>query len=120
MNEPLGVLLQARLRRAKSKKDRAAIKAELNPPPAPPPLQYLLDTYFRLRRRKGSSGFGLSPIEWGDFGDFQRNTAVNLSPWEIAILENLDDLYLAAKSGVTLQPGAGTDGGGDGGQVMEP
>lgn len=86
------------LERRISKKRRAEIEAELNPDPPPACLSYLFSIHNRLRRRKGSAGFGATPIEWTDFDAFMRLTQTALSPMEIEILEDLDDLYLIEKS----------------------
>lgn len=48
-----------------------------------------------MRRRKGGSGFGVSPIEWPDIDAFVRQSGVRFAPWEVEIIEALDDLYLA-------------------------
>lgn len=54
--------------------------------------------FFRLRRRKGATGFGIPPLEWPDIDAFARMTRQYISPWEIGIIEALDDLYLAEKA----------------------
>lgn len=59
-------------------------------------LTYLWQVYHRLRRRKGSTGFGAAPIEWPDIDAFVRNAKVRLAPWEIEMIEDLDDLFLAS------------------------
>lgn len=51
----------------------------------------------RIRRRKGG-GFGLSPIEWPDIDAFVRNSQFNLAPWEIEVVEDLDDMFLIANN----------------------
>lgn len=61
-------------------------------------LFYLWRTFNRIRRRKGGSGFGASPIEWPDIDAFIRNSKFNLAPWEIEIIEMLDDLYMAQQA----------------------
>ena len=65
-------------------------------PPFPTPLLYLWRTYNRLRGRKGSSGFGVSPIEWPDIQAFLSVTSSSLLPWEIVMIERLDDTFMAA------------------------
>lgn len=61
-------------------------------------LEYLWRIFKRLRRRKGSNGFGLSPIEWPDIDAFLRHTKLDLTPWEIEVIEELDDLILTDHS----------------------
>jgi hypothetical protein len=39
---------------------------------------------------------GREPIEWGDLVAFISLTGTRLAPWEIEIIESLDDLYRAA------------------------
>lgn len=62
-------------------------------PPLPMALAYLWQTYRRLRRRK-SSGFGPGPIEWPDIDAFLRLSGVSLAPWEIEVIEEIDDVFL--------------------------
>jgi hypothetical protein len=57
-------------------------------------LAYLWRAYQRLRHRKGGSGFGASPLEWPDIEAFLRQGGMTLVPWEIALIEMLDDLYM--------------------------
>jgi hypothetical protein len=75
-------------------------------PPFPLSLQYLWVAYHRIRRRKGGNGFSVSPIEWGDIDAFIRLTHVDLVPWEINLIERLDDAFVAAPSEVAAK----TDG----------
>lgn len=60
----------------------------------PRELFYLWRTYNRLRRRQGSSGFGPLPIGWPEIDAFIRHSKFNLAPWEVEVIEDLDDLYL--------------------------
>ena len=64
----------------------------------PRELAYILKIFNRLRRRKGSNGFGVGPIEWPDIDAFVRNTRVDLKPWEIEVIESLDDLFLLERN----------------------
>jgi hypothetical protein len=54
--------------------------------------------FHRLRRRKGSNGFSLMPIEWPDIDAFCRNAGVILTAWEVDLIEMLDDLLLVEKA----------------------
>jgi hypothetical protein len=72
----------------------AQLEEELAAPPLPRALTYLWLAYWRLRRRKGGSGFGPSPIEWPDIDAFVRYSGMRLRPWELEVIEMLDDLYL--------------------------
>jgi hypothetical protein len=70
----------------------------LHCPPFPQSLLYIWKAFGRLRRRKGSNGFGMGPIEWPDVDAFCRNTKTQYSEWEIELIEMLDDLLLASQS----------------------
>lgn len=63
----------------------------------PKALAYLFLAYMRIRRRKGG-GFGLMPIEWPDIDAFLRLSKVSLAPWEVEVIEDLDDMFLVANS----------------------
>jgi hypothetical protein len=58
----------------------------------------LLTNYYRLRRRKGGNGFGYVPIEWPDIDAFQRNARIEFAPWEVQIIEHLDDIFMRVHS----------------------
>ncbi|MES2030840.1 MAG: hypothetical protein V4477_16795 [Pseudomonadota bacterium] len=97
-------VLQGLLARAKNDERRAELEAELYGPQLPPALAYLWMAFIRLRRRKGSNGFAVSPIEWPDFDAFIRLSGVRLAPWEIAAIEDIDDAFIAEQS----KPAGGT------------
>jgi hypothetical protein len=69
----------------------------------PMALDYLWRIFHRLRRRKAGNGFSAVPIEWPDLDAFLRLSALSLAPWEIEILEDLDDLFLADHSKAQLE-----------------
>ena len=75
-------------------------------PPFPKALAYLWRAYFRLRRRMAGGFAGPNPIGWQDIDAFVRQSGLRLAPWELDLIEALDDLYLEALSG----PKAGTAG----------
>jgi len=91
-------ILQGLLSRAKTDERRAELESELHGQEMPAALVYLWVAFIRLRRRKGSNGFAVSPIEWPDFDAFVRLAGVRLSPWEISVIEDLDDLFLAEQA----------------------
>ncbi|WP_316214293.1 hypothetical protein [Bradyrhizobium sp. SZCCHNR2032] len=37
----------------------------------------------------------MAPISWGDIEAFQRLSGMRLAPWEIRLIEQLDELYCA-------------------------
>lgn len=96
--------MEGLLARAKTDERRAELKAELYGPPMPEALGYLWAAFVRLRRRKGANGFSISPIEWPDFDAFIRLSGLHLAPWEIAAIEELDDLFLAEQNKPTGKP----------------
>jgi hypothetical protein len=59
----------------------------------PEPLGYLWAAFLRLSRRRGSSGFGTAPITWEGIDGFLRLSGMTLAPWEIEVIEALDDLW---------------------------
>lgn len=62
----------------------------------PVALIYLWSAFQRLRRRKVGGGVnGAEAISWGDLDAFQRLTGTRLVPWEVEVIEDLDDLFLA-------------------------
>ena len=63
----------------------------------PEAVRYLWNAYWRIRRRRGGSGFGIQPIEWGDISAFITLSGLRFSPWEIEIIESLDDAFRTAK-----------------------
>jgi hypothetical protein len=90
--------------RARRPEKRAEYEAELSMPRLPGAVLHVWRSYQRLRKRKGSSGFsGRSPLEWPDIDAFLRITRVSLTPWEIELIEDLDDLFLMDHSKETLQ-----------------
>ena len=65
-------------------------------PPFPEALRYVWNTYWRIRNRRGGNGWSASPIELGDIVDFINLSGMRLAPWEVEIIEALDDTWLAS------------------------
>jgi hypothetical protein len=89
--------LQARLERAEKKANKkriAELSAELAMPPFPKALAYLWRAYLRLRRRQGAGFSGPQPVGWQDIDAFLRRSGLRMAPWEIELIEALDDIYL--------------------------
>lgn len=57
-------------------------------------LAHVWGAFGRLSARRGS-GFGISPIGFADIEAFTRLTGARLSPWEVRLIEQLDDLFRA-------------------------
>ncbi len=87
-----------RARRKRVAKRVAEIKDELALPELPAALAHLWRAYLRLRRRKASGFAGPSPIEWHDIDAFIRRSGISLAPWEVEIIEAVDDVYLSPTS----------------------
>lgn len=87
-------ILEGLLERSRNPQRLAEYEKELAGTPMPSELIYLWRAYNRLRRRQGSSGFGASPIGWPELDAFVRHSQFHLAPWEIEVIEDLDDLYL--------------------------
>lgn len=90
--------MQGLLARARTPEKVADLEAQLAGDPIPAAVAYLWNDFMRLRRRKASSGFGPSPIEWPDIDAYVRLSGRRLAPWEIEIIEDLDGIYLTEMS----------------------
>lgn len=97
LREHLEGLIERSIKSGKPPKHRAEWEAELAGEPFPPELIYLWKIHQRLRRRQGN-GFGLSPVSWPAIDAFARFYRLNLPPWEVQIIEDLDDLFLKVLS----------------------
>lgn len=89
--------LQARLDRAERRgktEEAEKLSQQLAMPPFPEALGYLWAAFNRLRTRKASGFNGPSPIEWPDIDAFLRRSGMRLAPWEIELIEEIDDIYL--------------------------
>lgn len=62
-------------------------------PPFPSALAYIWRAYMRLRRRKSTGFNGFDKIEWPDIDAFLRRSGVRLLPWEVEIVEDIDDIF---------------------------
>lgn len=91
-------MIEGLLERTTNPKRRAEHQAEIACPPLPPELVYLWSAFCRLSARRGSNGFSIVPISWPDIDAFVRHSKIVLAPWEIRIIEDLDDLYRAAQA----------------------
>lgn len=66
-------------------------------PPFPQALAYIWRAYLRMRGRKTMGFAGPAPLEWPDIDAFLRCSGLRLAPWELEIVELLDDRYLQAQ-----------------------
>lgn len=89
--------MESRLERAirKNRPDIVAeLETELDTPPFPVAVSYIWDAWQRLRSRKGPGFSGHLPIEWSDIDAFMRATKKRLAPWEVEMIEMIDDAFL--------------------------
>lgn len=96
-------MLEGLLERTRNPLRRAEHEAALECPPFPLELTYLWNAFNRLSARRSSNGFAVSPISWTDIDAFLRRSGLSLAPFEIRIVEDLDDLYRAEQSRVKDQ-----------------
>lgn len=75
-------------------KRAAEIEVDLAMPSFPEPLGYLWRAYLRLRRRMAAGFSGPNPVGWQDIDAFIRRSGTRLAPWEIEVLERIDDLFV--------------------------
>jgi hypothetical protein len=86
------------LKRTRDPMRRAEREKELECPPFPLALEYIWRIFKRLARRRTSNGFGSNPITWSDIAAFEVHSKFPLKPWEIEIIEDLDDLDRAEQA----------------------
>lgn len=79
-------------------------------PPFPRELGYLWQAYMRLRRRAVPGFTGASPVTWQDIDAFVRRSGFRLAPWEVELIEILDDLCLGRSREPEAKPSTATDG----------
>lgn len=83
-------------------------------PPCPWPLRYLLDWYHELAAARPQSGFGVSPLAYGELDAWARLTGRDPRPLEVAWLRRLDAAFLrvvrAAKDAGAEDDGDDADG----------
>ncbi len=100
--------MSAQLERAERKgNDRrvAELERDLALPPFPRALAYVWQAYLRLRRRTAGGFSGPQPIGWQEIDAFVRRSGIRLAPWEIELIETLDDIYLRPEPKVTMPDG---------------
>lgn len=56
-------------------------------------LLHVWAAFRRLSARRGSNGFGINPISWPDIDAYVRHSKMPLAPWEVRLIEELDDLF---------------------------
>lgn len=83
----------------------AEVEADLLLPPFPAALGYLWRAYLRLRRRTPGGFSGPQPVGWQDIDAFVRRSGHELAPWEVELIERLDDLFLAPDPAPALPDG---------------
>ncbi|SHJ69966.1 hypothetical protein SAMN05444159_1262 [Bradyrhizobium lablabi] len=86
-------MLEGLITRTRRPERLAEYEADLECPPFPLALQHVWHAFCRLSARRGSNGFSINPISWPDIDAYVRNSKMALAPWEIRIIEELDDLF---------------------------
>ena len=89
---PYRQVLEGLLERTRKPERRAELEAKLETPPFPFELEHVWTAFCRLHARR-RSGFSAEPIAWSDLDAFIRLTGVRLAPFEIQLIEMLDDLF---------------------------
>lgn len=77
---------------------RKELEEEIYCPELPKELAYLWQAFLRLNKRRGSNGFGYNPISWYEMDAFVRLSSMKFAPWEISLLEDIDELWLAEQN----------------------
>ena len=78
--------------------------------PQPIELFYLLTAYNRIRRRINGSGFGPARMTWEALDAFLRRAKKDFAPWEVEVLEALDDKYMAVQAEARPSDSGGKSG----------
>lgn len=86
-------MLEGLLTRTRDPVKRAEREAELACPPFPEALRHVWSAFCRLSARRGANGFSINPISWPDIDAYVRHSKMPLAPWEIRLIEELDDLF---------------------------
>lgn len=84
------------LERARTAERREELERELDLPPLPWCLVYLWSQFIRLSNRRGSNGFGPSLLTYTEIEAFQRLSGFHFTPWEIEMIEVIDQSYLGS------------------------
>lgn len=77
---------------------RTELESQLDVPPLERANWRIWSVYFRIRRRTGSNGFGVVPVSWSELGAFVGLSKISLTPFEVEMLEMLDDLFVTEMS----------------------
>lgn len=92
------------MKRARDPKRAAELEAELALPPFPEEMRYLWRAFVRIRNRINGNGMTPARITLQDLDAFNRLSGLHLAPWEVAIIEMLDDLFLSAMASGNESP----------------
>jgi hypothetical protein len=66
-----------------------------NGPSFPAGLETLWRNFGELHKCRGSSGFSVARITFVDIDAWQRTRRIRLNPWEIDLIQQVDDLWLS-------------------------
>lgn len=87
--------LEGRLEKALEKGQTEKVEIltkQLETPPYPMALDYVVQAFFRIRNRVSNGG----PITWGEIASYCSLTRFRFRPWELELIERLDRAYMRA------------------------
>lgn len=81
--------------RARTADRRSEIQAELDVPPAPVGVGYLLEIFDQLAARRPNTSCGPALLPWSEIDAWQRVTGRRLTAWEASMIVMLDEIQVA-------------------------
>ena len=72
--------------------------AELEPPNFPDVIGYVWSWFLELNAARPTTGFGAAPITYSEISCWNTLTGARVSSWEVALLKDLDILFLRSRS----------------------
>jgi hypothetical protein len=66
----------------------------LTPPMPPNPVPHIVSRLLEIGLTE-TTGVGPAPLSWREISEWQRNTSVELAPWEARLLRSLSVAYIA-------------------------
>jgi hypothetical protein len=91
-------ILEAQLERLNLKPEkREELEKDLACPAFPMELGYLWQAFLRMHNRRTYS-MSANPISWFELDAFIRHSGIGLAPWEVSLLEDIDNLWLAEQN----------------------
>jgi len=66
-------------------------------PPLPPAVAHIWAAFIRLHNRRGG-GMGPAPLMWTEIEAFARLTGASFDPWELELIEALDNVFARVRN----------------------